>query len=129
MPAMKPIRSALQVHGALPVVHQVGTHLWIDVPLSSDRDASASVFLTMEATRSLITALALALLNAERVQQAERVSQAIADVLDRGETHYVPRLTSDGPNGTQEAICGHFVTPEAHSVEPSCAECSKVLLS
>lgn len=42
---------------------------------------------------------------------------------DTSLTHYVYAFTRRAPDGTQQAACGAWVTPEAFSTEPLCPAC------
>ena len=45
----------------------------------------------------------------------------------KGHTHYLPFFTVNGPNGTQQSVCGQFVTAEQLAPEgrtPTCWGCA-----
>lgn len=43
------------------------------------------------------------------------------------ESHYIPAFARRGPGGSEQAICGTFVTVHKHSTEPTCADCQAVI--
>lgn len=44
-------------------------------------------------------------------------------------SHYIPKFTTQGGEGRQQAACGRFVPTIAHRVEPSCHDCQRYLNS
>lgn len=40
------------------------------------------------------------------------------------QTHYIPSFTRRRPDGTQETVCGQFLSATQHSVQPTCWGCA-----